>query len=557
MTEAQPRFLNGDMKILFKTSRPGLYLILLFATALRLWHVNFGLPSLNDPDEPLFLMKALDMLRGGTLNPEWFGHPATTLFYALAALFGAIASVGIAVGVWASPNDFAAAVFANPGLLILPGRLLMVVSGVVCVYLTYCIGRRAANTQVGLMAAALLAVSPLHVELSQIIRTDVPATAFMLLSTFFAVRVAQGGGMRDIIWSGIAFGLACATKWPAALVIVGVECAIIFRAGPILQRLRQLFIAPMVGIITLILISPYLILDYEIVLRDLGGEARPFHLGATGAGWANNLLWYIAHPLFGFLGVAGLVLATIGLAASIVQSRKTASALFAPPVIFLLAISVQSLIWERWAVPLLPYAALATAFGIAWIAGRAPISLGRPLAIMVTGILVIVIGGNSITRSGERAVDTRQVASAWVRANVDPDASVVIEHAGFDLLDRPGTLLFPLGRTGCVDARGLLVKRPHYDQVSKAREGGPIVDIGTVNPARIDSCRADYAIFSHYARYTQDAARFPAQVEIYRTLARRGQVEAVVAPIADVRGGPVVHIIRLTPQPLHSVKGQR
>ena len=52
-----------------------LVLILLAAAALRLHGVDFGLPALNDADEPLFVMNALDMLRKGTLNPGWFGHP--------------------------------------------------------------------------------------------------------------------------------------------------------------------------------------------------------------------------------------------------------------------------------------------------------------------------------------------------------------------------------------------------------------------------------------------------------------------------------------------------
>ena len=54
-----------------------LWAILLAALWLRLDGVGFGLPALNDPDEPLFMMTALEMLQKHSLDPGWFGHPGT------------------------------------------------------------------------------------------------------------------------------------------------------------------------------------------------------------------------------------------------------------------------------------------------------------------------------------------------------------------------------------------------------------------------------------------------------------------------------------------------
>ncbi|PTS90604.1 hypothetical protein DBR17_01055, partial [Sphingomonas sp. HMWF008] len=216
MTETPSRPRKGLPRSRFTKGRAILVGIMLLGGALRLWHLGFGLPSLNDPDEPLFVMKALDMLRGHTFDPGWFGHPATTLFYALAVIFAAVAASGIAAGWW-TPAGFAGAVFADPSLLIVPGRLLMVACGLASIYLTWSIGKRAVGPRIGLTAAALLAVNPLHIEFSQIIRTDMMATAFMLLSTRFAVLVFQHGQRRDIVLAGVAAGLACATKWPAAI----------------------------------------------------------------------------------------------------------------------------------------------------------------------------------------------------------------------------------------------------------------------------------------------------------------------------------------------------
>jgi hypothetical protein len=75
------------------------------APALRLWHLGFGLPSLNDPDEAFFVMTALDMLREGRLNPCWFGHLGTLLFYLLAMVIVAVAATGSAIGAVAFAAD--------------------------------------------------------------------------------------------------------------------------------------------------------------------------------------------------------------------------------------------------------------------------------------------------------------------------------------------------------------------------------------------------------------------------------------------------------------------
>ena len=75
-----------------------LILILALATGLRLRGVHFGLPALNDPDEPLFMMTAFDMLRNRSLNPGWFGHPGTITLYCLALICLAVGVFGVLTG---------------------------------------------------------------------------------------------------------------------------------------------------------------------------------------------------------------------------------------------------------------------------------------------------------------------------------------------------------------------------------------------------------------------------------------------------------------------------
>lgn len=518
-------------------------LVLVLAAGLRLWRIGFGLPALNDPDEPLFVMTALDMLRGHTLDPQWFGHPATVLFYLLDLVLLAVGAIGGMLGQWHGAKGFVAAVFADPGVVILPMRLAIAACGVGCVALTGRLGARIGGQRVGWVAALLLACNPLHIAISQLIRTDVLASVFMLWSTLRALDIAAGAGRRASVMAGIAAGLATATKWPGGLVLANALAALLARGAR-----WWLLVPPLVAVAVLLAVSPYLLIDHATVVADFHGEARPGHLGSTGFGFGGNLAWYLAGPLAGSFGWAGLGLAALGAAVMLARHRVAAIAILPGAVLFLVAMAMQALVWERWIVPILPVVAMLAAVGIdalarwlavrlrlnaAWIAGGA--------ALMLAAVMI----GHALTAARVRANDTAQAASGWVLAHVAPQCSVVIEHAGFDLMRRPGALLFPLGAAGCVDVRQMLARHPSYHHVEPLRSGRAIVDIGNIDLARIGTCRADIAVFSHYSRYRAEAAQYRPQLAVYAALMAQGRVVASFAPVPGQRGGRAIQIVAL------------
>ena len=209
-------------------ARLALALILLVALGWRLHNIGFGLPSLYDPDEPIFMITALRMLAEGSLNPGWFGHPGTTTITLVALIDVIIAAWGLVTGRYADIADFSRAAYADPALLFVPARIAMALIGTGCVWLTYALGKRLHGPATGLVAAALLGVNALHIAWSQVIRTDIHASLFMLACLLFAVRIAEHGRVRDYLLAGAFAGLATATKWPAATVFIAVIGAFIF-----------------------------------------------------------------------------------------------------------------------------------------------------------------------------------------------------------------------------------------------------------------------------------------------------------------------------------------
>jgi hypothetical protein len=533
---------NGWAEFLF------LLLIMLAAAGLRIHGADFGLPALNDPDEPLFMMMAFDMLRNQSLNPGWFGHPGTITLYSLALVCLAVGGLGLLTGRFAGIEDFATAVYADPGIVFLPARLFIVACGVACVFLTYRIGTRLGGKRLGLAAAALLGVNAVHIEYSQIIRTDMQASVFMLLCTLSAIGIARDGKKRDYILAGAFVGLAAATKWPAALIAISPGVASLWRISHGRKELRWLVASGLCAVAALFIASPYLLLDYQTVLRDLAGEARPIHPGATGNGFLANLAWYAANPLAHSVGIAGLGLALLGLVWAPFRDRTWATAILPGFLLFLIVICAQKLLWARWIVPLLPFFALGMAHALC--------SLGdclRPLAgnkarffaPFALILLMLPMIQASRVAATERTNDTRQIASGWIRGHAPPGSTVLVEDAAIDLLHDGTRLLFPLGAEGCIDAKRILTGRIKYAQVETARSSSPIVDLGHMDMRLLPSCRADYAVLTHYERYRADPAQFAKELRRYREVMRDARIEAVIRPVPGKSSGPVVHVLRM------------
>ncbi|WP_261390692.1 glycosyltransferase family 39 protein [Caenibius sp. WL] len=526
--------------------------ILALAAALRLHGIAFGLPALNDPDEPLFMMTAFDMLRNRTLNPGWFGHPGTITLYCLALVCLAVGMLGMLTGRFAGAEGFAEAVYADPGIVFLPARLFVMACALVCIVLTYRIGKRLGGERIGLIAAAMLAINAVHIEYSQIIRTDMQASVFMLLGALSALAILRDGRERDYVLAGLWVGLAAATKWPAALIAIAPLCTGFARLRAGQREWDLVILFAIAAVATLFLASPYLLLDYPAVLRDLAGEARTIHPGATGGGFLSNLAWYITGPLAGSFGMAGLALAGAGLACAAWRDRRWALVVL-PVILLLLAVlCAQHLVWVRWVVPLLPFLALALAYALCALhdrlRARLPAKAAWAALPLMCALLAVPMLQTGQSRAAERAHDTRQAATFWIRQHVPAGHSVLVEEAAIDLLRDGRRVIFPLGAAGCIDAREALGGQIEYGEVENKRAASPTVDLGHVALERIASCRADYAIVTHYDRYRAAPIAFAEALQRYRVVLEGAALEAYFAPRAGESGGPVTYVYRLAPR---------
>ena len=525
--------------------------ILLIGLALRLVNIGFGLPAMYDPDEPLFVLKAFELISKQTLNPGWFGHPGTTTIYLLALIDIGVALVGLGSGAFATLPQFAAAVYADPRLIFIPSRIAMALIGVGTIWLSFLVARRLFDDRVAVVAAAFLALNAVHVAWSQIIRTDIPCSLFMLAALLFAISSGQEGRLRDTVYAALFAGFATATKWPGSSVMIAVAGAAfhLWRADrDIAALVRRLAIATVALLAGLFVASPYIFLDWRTVIANVGGEVAGGHLGHSGHGFVANLWWFLHLQVAGSMGWVGLAL-VIGGFVLIARRRLARATLLPAALLFLVLIASQAQIWSRWITPILPLfaiaAALATVSAGRWLAERAAPQWRVAVVPLVASLALLPSLAGAVEGARERANDTRAQASAWAIAHIPAGSTVVVEQLALDLRPQPWRILFPIGEVGCIDGRQILKGGVKLEKVQKARRGSSIVDLGNVASDKLETCRADYAILTYYDLYLAEQAGFPDQVERYRELIGSGRTVALFRAPAKFAGWPSVRIIAM------------
>lgn len=530
-----------------------LFAVLALAAGLRWYGAAFGLPALNDPDELVFELGAVRMVTGGAMNPGWFGHPATTTMYLLSLVNISVFGLGWLSGTYAGPAEFMSAIYRDPGLVVLPGRLAMAAFGVLSIWQTCRIGRMLKTGQtgweVGLFAAVLLACSPVYIHYAQIIRSDMMGTAFMLLCLGAALRIADKGRRADYLWAAFWLAMAVASKWPFAVTGLAVAGACRYysvgHAADYRQQLRALGLFVVLTPLLLVAISPYLVLDFQTVLVNLGGEARTNHLGATGGGFFQNAYWYVSGPLVSALGLVGLALAMAGL---VLMSRDAKLRLVILPVLaaHLAIVFSADLRWERWMVPALPILALACGLAASSLAmavrSHAPASFAS-LGWVALLLVPLSLAGSSIAAAQSRMNDTRQQATRWVEAHVPTQSTIMIENLAFDMIHRAPTVSFPLGDFGCVNTQAMLDGRINLSLVEGTRNGRSKFDYGTMSPAVRLTCRSDYYVVTEMERYRLERDAFPTEYAAYAGLLDDNAIVATFRPEPGKSVGPVVHIL--------------
>ncbi len=522
-------------------------LIVAAALALRFLGIRNGLPYLYDVDEPDFVSLSVHMLHANHLNPGWWGHPGSTLLYMLEALYGVIYVAGHKLGAFATPSEYQALYLSDPTVFYISGRILCVLFGAASIVLLYAIGRRLLSRPAALFATALLAVTPLHVNFSRILRTDIIATFCVLAAFWFVLQaLRERDAMRWYIAAGFAVGLATATKYPAVLFLIVIAWAAWGMPATVMTRVKHMVAAGLAAAGGVIVGSPLLLPNFRTVLQNVLYENRSDDVGLGGHGFLGNLAAYTFQTLPQTLSWPGWVLLVIGTILCFASRRRDLRLVPIFPIALVVFVSALHLFRDSWLIPALPFCALAAAYGaegcMAWLSRRWRPALARPLVLVAAAYPLVALGTADVVHGQELAgINTRTQAANWITTHVPPHSRILEEQNGPQL---PSALYthFVVSKAGAITpapAPSLRFAnfRPNMDWSSAPI--GALADVAQIRQANIQ-----YVVISDRNFYVSHAASYERIASGYRNVAQLGERIYRVAPTAGVNTGPVIEVYR-------------
>jgi 4-amino-4-deoxy-L-arabinose transferase-like glycosyltransferase len=416
--------------------------IVLVAFFMLTWGIKKNLPYVPEADEgDYFVGRSVAMAAQGNLTPGWFGHPGSTTFYPLAALYRLLYGAQAQALFGSSPAGF-----------FILGRFLSIAYSTLSLPLIFQIGRKAFGARAGFIAAWLYLFYSLAAYYAQVVRTDSSATFFGLLSLWRILKLYERPSLKNQVWAGVFIGLSIASRYfmltlvPILLAVDGLRLLKPPRYS------RQLWLSITVGLFSILaafaLSTPGFFLKFNTVLADLAVENEPVALGADGLTRPGNLAWYLTQAIPQAITWLQYLWVIVGLVFIVVRKRMAQLLLVGYAAVFLAAISLSHLHWDRWVIPILPILALVASFGLTALSEQPFFkTASRQIGFLALGAVILAAWPAYdlvLHDIRDSSPSTRVLARNWVIDHLPPGSHVIQEWyaaplagAGFAVTEKP------------------------------------------------------------------------------------------------------------------------
>jgi 4-amino-4-deoxy-L-arabinose transferase-like glycosyltransferase len=354
--------------------------ITLIGLLLRLWGIGWSLPDARHPLATYHPDELINFIAADNVDP--FRGQFDLQFYNYGALFFYLVAYAwifargwrlvpeppreaLAPGAVSSPS-LEALRAPNMAALYLAGRMVSVICGTLTIPVVFALGNRLFGRKAGLWAAALTAVAPLAVVHAHFMTVDVCATLFTALALLGAARILTQPDWKGYALAGVATGLATATKYNTALVVVAPIAAHILNRSvdhAHRTRLARLALLLVLTVAAFLAGCPGPLINwnafwrgtyadsgvlYELTIHPQSGHGNLFT--ATGNGWWFHLRISL---LFG-LGAALLLLALAGLVRSLMRRSRRDAVLLVFVLVYYGVAGLSAVRFARYMIPLYP-----------------------------------------------------------------------------------------------------------------------------------------------------------------------------------------------------------
>jgi len=402
---------------------------------LRLESTSFGLPTedvdhLFRPDEDILIPRALHF------GPDWNPHME---YYPAAQMYVQSAGLRIYAG-WMGHWDDFRSMYAphNNAEAYIVGRRITALMGTATVPVIYFAAAPAFGPAVALISAAAVAFAPSHVRDSKFAVNDVPAAFWTALCILMLLRIVHRGSRLDYLLAGVFCGVAFATRYTAAALLLGLFTAHLESRcrDPLHKSLvdSKVLLVVLGFAMAAIVASPYIVFDWSQTIHDFKFQwGQSFPTPTNQYGWSWLLLRAMPDcfgPVFEGLVIGGIIW-------GLFRPKPGTVSLAVFVIAELTAISTAYRVYYRYLLVALPaMAILGAVFGCqltsrfcslvrkttyrALVLSLSILSLG----LMLLSFLIRDVEFNKLLRRE----DTRSLAGKWIEANVSPGTQIAVTN---------------------------------------------------------------------------------------------------------------------------------
>lgn len=340
---------------------------MLFTFACMVWGLTGDCPYRPEFDEALSVSTALTMVKTGDPNPHWLAHPGSTLIYPLAGYYHFLNSAVFHGAMSEADFDVQKFMYENVFTLFYIPRYLNVFLFVASVPLVFAIAQEVFNKRVGLLSIWLFSISPLLVFWIQLLRSDASALFYSLIAIYACLKMYRQPSLKMQTLFGISLGLAISSRWPSLAllsVFTFVNAALIYQNKDPESRRRNCLMAVYsiaLAAIVFSATSPYVFIDYPVLIKDLIEEKAAHGLGCDGLSPPQNFMWYFQKGIPEQFYPPQCILAVMGVALAFWKRQFLAITLAVYTLAILVGTSLHAFHAVKWLVPVIPMFALFAA----------------------------------------------------------------------------------------------------------------------------------------------------------------------------------------------------
>ena len=387
-------------------------------------------------DEGFHIMNTTKLVQDRVLAPENLIYP-TGFPVALTIPVGISVIAGFAMGYFSSIDEVAGRFLVEPGFIYVGSRVWIAMLGALTVGLVYQIGTYAFRRRAGMLAAVLLTVSLLHVEVSHFALPEVQVGFLVTGSLLFCLKYARSARLRDFLIASALFGLAVSTKQSALPLALTLLAAWVMARSLLAHDRRwaqQAVYGVLIAVLVFIVTSPVYITQFSSAFAEnIGSDGETgfskLSTGKIGLFDGPDYFWTFQMWLAEDWGIVVLAIAGIVLAALVRTKSDILLGLFA--VGFFGAAATLAVHQAHYIIPVLPvmfvFAGRLADRGLSRARAGGINSFRITAAVLI--VVVIVTGARSVALDvGLTGTDTRMQAREWVLDNVDPGSTIAITN---------------------------------------------------------------------------------------------------------------------------------